>query len=59
MVKFEEEVAHSAVLDVRIEQESGQEMIEEEIGGANDKLTKEEKQPNETEVEPECLPCHR
>ena len=57
-VKFEEETVHSAVLDIRIEQESGQEMIEEEIGGANDEVaspTKEEKRPAEMEVEPHPL----
>ena len=48
LVKFEEEIAHSAVHDVRIEQESGQEMIEEEVGEANNEIaspTEEEKQP--------------
>ena len=51
VVKLEKEIAPSAVLDVRIEQESGQEMIEEKVGGANDEVAKEEKEPAEAEVE--------
>ena len=61
MVKFEEEIAPSAVQDVRIEQESGQEMIEEEMGGANEEevpsvTKKEEMLPTEIETEMEPRP---
>ena len=44
VVKFEEDIAPSAVQDVRIDQESGQEMIEEEVGVANDEVASEENQ---------------
>lgn len=50
---FEKETVLSAVQDVRIEQESGQEMIDEEVGGAmcTNEPIKEDNQPIKDEME--------
>ena len=53
VVKFKEDTIMSVVHDVRIEQESGQEMIEEEVGGAIDEVKEEE--PSEVNVKSQSL----
>ena len=53
VVKFKEEAVLVTVQDVRIEQESGQEMIEDEVGGAvGDPVNEEQPSEEKTESQP-------
>ena len=56
VVTLAEKTAPSAILDYRIEQESGQEMMEEDVDGAMEEPQKEEKeQLSEEKFEPHLL----